>query len=521
MPRGQVAPERRAVELAKCAADVAYFCDTFATIDDSQGNEGVSGQAPFRLWPAQVGVLWKFLLHRLIIILKARQLGISWLCCVYALWMCLFQPGKVVLLLSKGQVEANELLRRVTVLYERLPDWMKDGLPARTKNNTQVQEWANGSRVVSLPASPEAGRSFTASLVILDEAAIVQYADRILTALKPTIDGGGQLILLSTANGIGNLFFQIWKRAARGIGSYTPIFLPWWSRPARDAAWYAKQVEDEVDKKKVRQEYPGTAEEAFLASGSPYFDLERLQVIAEALLSPEFAPIPPEDLSIPRVYSLIARESGKGLTVWEAPKPNGRYLITADTAEGLDGEGDHDSDCADVWDADTWTQVAQLHGAWDTDEYGRMLADLGFFYNTGLLAIERNNHGHAVINAALHRAGYPEAGKGRLASQWGGLYLHEEWDEYTRVKDRRIGWPTDKSTKFFALDELAAAIAAKSIHLRSPLTVGELMTFVKKPGGKAGGEGRAHDDAVTSASIGAALLRMRPPKARTGFTFTR
>src|SRR5690242_20478512 len=108
--------ESRAVEYAKCSADSAYFTDQYGVIDDAQGDG--AGMMAFRLWPAQVQVLWSLMTEQLMVILKARQLGISWLCCSYALWLCLFYPGKVVLLFSKGQDEANEMLRRIKVLYE-------------------------------------------------------------------------------------------------------------------------------------------------------------------------------------------------------------------------------------------------------------------------------------------------------------------------------------------------------------------------------------------------------------------
>src|SRR5690349_24033190 len=125
--------ESVAVEFAKCSADVAYFTHTYGRIDDAQGSG--DGILPFHLWPAQVEVLWSLMTEQLTVILKARQLGISWLCCSYALWLCLFSPGKVVLLFSKGQDEANEMLRRIRVLYERLPDWLRDAT-ALTKDNT-------------------------------------------------------------------------------------------------------------------------------------------------------------------------------------------------------------------------------------------------------------------------------------------------------------------------------------------------------------------------------------------------
>ena len=249
-------PPDPAVEFAKCAADPAYFADTYGVIDDTQGLGDGSGEMPFRLWPAQVGALWTLLVERLVIILKARQLGFSWLCCVYALWLCMFQSGKNVLFFSKGQPESDELLRRVKVLYERLPAWLREHCPLAKPPNTTLIEWANGSRIRSYPATKNAGTGEAASLVVMDEAAKIVWADDLYTNLKPTIDGGGQIVILSSAFGVGNLFHRLWVKAASGLSSFRTLFLPWWARPGRDAAWYAKVTADSDDPAKVKQEYP-------------------------------------------------------------------------------------------------------------------------------------------------------------------------------------------------------------------------------------------------------------------------
>lgn len=224
------------------------------------------GVMPFALWDAQEALLADMTANRLLLILKARQLGISWLVCAYALWLCLYKPGKVVLAFSKGQEEANELTRRVTVMYERLPEALRATLPSVEKSNTEEVAWSNGSRFKSMPATQGAGRTFTASLAIMDEAAFMGYADKLYTSLKPTIDGGGQLIVLSTANGRSNLFYELCQRAVAGVGGFVFRFLPWWARPGRDAAWYAATEADAVDSALMRQEYPATPEEAFEAT---------------------------------------------------------------------------------------------------------------------------------------------------------------------------------------------------------------------------------------------------------------
>lgn len=258
---------------------------------------------PFRLWPAQVALLWALASTRLILILKARQLGISWICCWYALWLCLFHPGKVVLLFSRGQDEANEMLRRVRVLYERLPAWLRTAGPALIKLNTEEMAWANESRIQSLPASPGSGRSFTASLAIMDEAAFMLWASEVYTAMKPTIDGGGQLIILSTANGRDNVFHDLCDRAQRGASNFAFHFLPWHARPGRDAAWYAATEADAIDAALMKQEYPATADEAFDASEVDAF------LPSIALWDACQAALPPLDAHTPCVLALDGAES--------------------------------------------------------------------------------------------------------------------------------------------------------------------------------------------------------------------
>jgi hypothetical protein len=264
------ATDRRAIEWAKCSADCAYFCDQYGQLDQPQG-DGTVSTLPFKLWPAQTALLWRLMTTRQVLILKARQLGISWLLCAYALWLCLYHPGRMVLLFSRGQLEADELLRRVKVLYQRLPDWLRTALPRVITENASELAWDNGSRVQSLPATENAGRSFTASLVIMDEFAFMQWASKLYTAVKPTIDGGGQLVVLSTANGMSNLFYELWDRTIKGASQFSPVFLSWRQRPDRSDEWMRAVREDAVDPLLVDQEYPGTPDQAFISTDRTRF----------------------------------------------------------------------------------------------------------------------------------------------------------------------------------------------------------------------------------------------------------
>lgn len=469
--------ETRAIELATCAVDAAYFTHEYGLIDDAQGHGDGGGMMPFHLWPAQVNVMWTLMVARLILILKARQLGISWICCAYALWLCLFQTGKVVLCFSKGQGEANELIRRIKALYERLPAWMLAELPKLVTDNTQELEWDNGSRVKSLPATKNAGRSLTASLVILDEAGFLMWASSLYKALKPTIDGGGQLIVLSTANGIGNLFHVLWTRATQGLNTFTTIFLPWWARPGRDRAWYDSQLSDYTDPKMVKQEYPSNATEAFLVSGRTRFDASWIEAQAKHIKAGLASKL------LPEVLRTIRK-----LTVYALPKPGRRYIIGADVAEGLE-HGDFSA--ATVIDAETWEEVAHLQGHWEPDEFAVLLHTLSDVYGADI-AVERNNHGHAVL-ATLKLRNCKRVVKG---------------------PDDRPGWLTNEQTKPLSIDLLATALRDELVKLHTQATLDELQIYKVLKGGKTGAPDGYHDDRVMALAI--ALIVARQPRRHQG-----
>lgn len=435
---------------------------------------------PFRLWPAQIVVMDALMVKRLLIILKARQLGISWIACAYALWLCLFQPGKLVICFSKGEKEAQELIRRIQALYDRLPAWLSAELPQQTKDNAGDLAWANGSRVQSLAASAHAGRSFTASLVILDEAAFLTYANKIYVALKPTIDGGGQLIILSTANGLGNLYHLLWTRAVAGANAFHPIFLPWWSRPGRTRAWYAQQTAEYTDPELVKQEYPASANEAFLASGRARFASAWISAQAGNIRSGRPAQTWPA--------SLRALQHLPGLTIYEPPRAGRRYLIGADVAEGLE---QRDYNRAVLIDRATREEIASLGGHWEPDVFADYLIQLGSAYQAEI-AVERNNHGHTVL-AVLKRERY--------------LYA------VTHGEDGRPGWLTTSKTKPFAIDTLAEHLRDVTVTIRTPAALDELHSYTTLANGKTSAPPGYNDDYVMAWSIALAVAS-RPPQTQ-------
>jgi hypothetical protein len=229
------------IEVRKCRKSFPYFCHNYCHVLSSD-NEGGSW-VPFKLWPEQRRVAQMLQEKRLLVILKARQLGLTWLVLAFALWLVLFHPIATVLLFSRRDLEAVDLLAmRLRGMYDRLPDWLKvDGF---LKDNGHEWALSNGSRVMAFPTT--AGDSYTGTLAVVDEADLAPDLGRLMRAVKPTIDGGGRMILLSRADKSQpqSAFKRIYVAAKQGLTDWAHVFLPWSARPERTPEWYEAQKRD-------------------------------------------------------------------------------------------------------------------------------------------------------------------------------------------------------------------------------------------------------------------------------------
>jgi len=252
------------LQAPKIIPDVAKWIGESVTIEEPQGD--TVSIIPFHLWAAQEEALSLVKKSKQVIILKARQLGLSWLLISYSVWLCIYHPSKSVLVFSKDQDSANEMIRRAKGIFNRLKE-----KPTEIKNDPVTSiTWGNESRIKAFAATEDAGSSFTGSMVILDEFAKMRYASELYTAVKPTIDDGGKICIISTAKG-ENIFHTLWAAATKKENGFSSLFIPWSARPERTAEWYARVESDSVSSAHHRQEYPATPEEAFTVVGEERF----------------------------------------------------------------------------------------------------------------------------------------------------------------------------------------------------------------------------------------------------------
>ena len=268
--------ELREKEIRYCYENPIYWLKTYGHIEDKDAAELIQ---PFNPWKEQIETFEAFLTHKHNIVLKARQLGFTWLALHYAAWMMLTKPGRTVIALSRTEEDAKELIRRLAVILRYMPELIfeKGNLPggyegAWFENNSLsvTIHFPNNpvSTMMGVPSSSDAGRSLTADLLIIDEWAAQQFAREIWTAAYPTINRptGGQIIGIST-NQRGTLFEELYENRDN---TFYHIFIPWYADPRRDQAWYEETLRN-IGEVAMAQEYPATEEEAMSTPGGAFF----------------------------------------------------------------------------------------------------------------------------------------------------------------------------------------------------------------------------------------------------------
>src|SRR5262249_39910484 len=111
-------PPPEAIFREQCRRSFPHFADRYCQVlSDTAGPS--AAWVPFRLWPAQTEVARTFQQERLVVLLKARQLGLTWLAVAFALWHVLLHPVATVLLFSRRDNEAIDLLGRLKDMHRR------------------------------------------------------------------------------------------------------------------------------------------------------------------------------------------------------------------------------------------------------------------------------------------------------------------------------------------------------------------------------------------------------------------
>jgi terminase large subunit-like protein len=422
-------------------------------------------------WEWQREELSAFMDRQLILRLKARQLGESWLGIGYCLWKCLCTPGTRTLCVSTNEVEASKLVNRAWDLWESLPEHLRMDAkvikPTKHRPSTTIQwEFPDGtvSSLLAMPSTPRSGHGETAAVVFLDEFARHQYATEGWKAFIPVIADGGQIIVVSTANGYGNEFYRLWMGGEdREIDTQ---FLGADLHPGRDEEWF-RRMRAILSTADMSEQYPLNAAEAFLGTSGCWFNVDALARYADKIREPEFMFnfIPSQE----GAKATIDKRSDGWIGVYEKPDKAKDYAIYCDAATGRG----LDFTAAYVCDLSSLNIVAELHGKIDPDVAAEQLHFLGRWYNTARIAVELGGgFGDAIIiplrDGKRGRRPYPK------------LYRHVQDDRPDFKQNITYGFPITTKTRPVLVNGLEAAIREETLpHMPMQLIL-ECKTFVRQ-----------------------------------------
>ena len=439
---------------------------------------------------------------------NCRQMGASVISGAYALWRANFYKKQTIKVISLTKDDAIEFKdKTIDLNYEKMPGFLKTSAKAGRLGRTKF-ELSNGSIIQVLPKSKNAGRGSTPSLVIIDEAAFNEWMDDIWKAILPALDKGGDIIVISTTNGVGNWYHLTYTRAEEKLNEFHPIFIPWWYYPGRSNPWLDMVLEkinnkewdeNEVDQfiKKMEREqlsYKGDPQHGpwlysmyinakseqefnqeimadFLGSGNTVIPFQEINRIEEEWVEePKWRDILPQDDN---------NEIIPGLWIWKDRNPESMYMITVDTATGH-GKDFSVMEIIDVYNNE---QVAEYRWQVPTDEMGRLVKKVASYYNGAYVVIECNHPGPATFNE---------------------VYKHKTdpyYNCYIKMKSGQPwGWDTTAKSRVLLIEDFYKNILNQFTRIYSQRLVDEMKVFIWKDE-KAQASQNCNDDLIISYSF--------------------
>lgn len=484
----------------------------------------------------------------LIMILKPRQKGASTIAEAICYHHMRRHPNLNGALMGDVQSTSDkvfEMFRRYAEADEFPYD---DGLPniAVGQGLTDVITLGNGSKWWKETAgSTNAGRSGTVQVLHLDEVAYFPLSEKKdpTTAVLGAFYKEGPFSLgfaTSTANGATGWFHDTymsendWKKIFAAWYEFPDASTPFASSEER-ARFEADLKEDEIlerklykvtleqlnwrrkkikndykgDVSKFKQEYPSSAQSAFLSSSRMRFDEVALaDMLAWAKANGKGVDQGNFIIQENRKVSIWLPDERGSVKRWEEPRVGCKYLVSVDTCTGEDQQiggttPDPDWHSAQVWRAAYVAEdgtfmppavVAHHRSRLDTDILAEVAAGMAYYYGNCLIVPEVNNTGLHVVKLLVNK--YKCNVFRRVAHTTARRQQTEE------EKLEAFGWQTDKLTKKWIIDEMAPKIRDGQVVFYDETIIQEFQSFIVKDNGLCEAAPTKHDDTVISACIG-------------------
>jgi hypothetical protein len=419
------------------------------------------------------------------IVLKARQMGITtWVAARFFL-KTITATGVLTVQVAQTREAAEGIFRMVQRFWECLDDDLRNGPLRRSRANVgqmRFPELDSEFRILSA-GDEAAGRGLTIQYLHCSELSRWPGdAQETLAGLRAALAPTGDLVMESTPNGAHGCFYQEWRRAPEN--SAVQHFFPWWLEPAYVSASVTNPTKEEselmamhnlspqqigfrrslaANYRRLRvQEFAEDSETCFKASGDCCFEIDAIE------------------RRFGQTHGPLWEERTGSLHIYLPCVGGTKYIVAVDTAGG---GSDGDYAAIQVIDLKQGVQCAELQQRISTLEQAQVAAILARRYNNALIAVERNNHGSAVL-----------------------AYLDKS-EHYSHIYESNgvAGWLTSAANKPAMISRLGALLVESPQIFSSQRLLAECRSFVNHPGGRTGAATGAHDDCVMAMAIAQAV----------------
>jgi len=435
-------------DLERARKSILHFARFFYIVNLDEGKQ------PIKLYPYQKRILKALVENRFNVVLASRQIGKTTILTIFALWMVCFHDDFRVLLIANKETTAINIFKRIRLAYEMLPNYMKPGVIEYAKTGLVL---ANGSSIGISTTTSDAARGESINCLLIDEAAFIppEFMDDFWESVFPVISSSkkSKIFMLSTPNGVGNLFFNTYTDAVAGKNGWHSERVDWWEVPGRDEAWKEMTARALGSVEAFNQEYGNE----FRAAGENLFDKDQL----DELITNAPEPILVDDDGTFKIY----KDHIDGHF----------YSIGVDVGEGI-GRANSVIQIVDVTDLTNIEQVATYaNNKLDPFNFAGKLFEIAGQWGNPPLLIERNNCGASVIDALVNTHQYPN-----IVKYTPSMGTFTEKIE----KDNRLGVYAHTNSKFNSMSNFRYWMnVLRCLKIYDKPTIEEFKTYIRQDNG--------------------------------------
>lgn len=518
-------------EYGKCLMDPCYaITEYLETFDNTQ-----KSFVRFNLFPKQIDIIQAYREHRFTMVTKPRQAGVSTTTAAYAAIIAMFASDKnpeAILILANKQDMAFEFLDKIKDFISQFPRWVwgseyygtpeKESKSIYSTESKKELKLPNGSRIRAVATSKDALRGFTPTWLIMDEAAFIDNGATVFGAALTALGTGGRATLISTPNGMDELYYKTFEQSKSGDNDFFIIEMKWYQDPRyttnqlsreRDLIWIHEDDENDIIKEvrytaigdsketieDIYKHYDEMITKGYKPSSSWYTSMCRglnnnKRMIAQELdvsfigsggnvIDDKYI-IFQERVNVQEPLYISGEE--KEIWVWEEPKEGHQYILSSDVARG-DGQ---DYSTIVIIDFTTMTQVMEYKGKLQSDLLGYIVDEYARIYDALVVVDITGGIGVGTVNKLL------ELGTPNL---YYGETNNKPLDKLTSKistfsnEGKYPGFNCAAGVRTPVISHLEMMVRTNGIKVRSRRLTSEMKTFVFK-GGRADHQDGYHDD---------------------------